>query len=238
MLSRRRFTQGALFGASGLAAMAAQPVTPRPIWAESSGGLPPLVPEAFAGWAGSQGEADIVLPSGYDAVTSQTYDAQLARVYRRADGSEILLVAACAAGDGAGLLVHRPESCYPAAGYRILANAVVDVPPLAVGASGQVGRLRAMPRGRFLTAQCGGRVEQILYWIRIGDEFPTDAWGQQWASASAAWHGRRADGMLLRLSLVSGDRAGALAPLLDFAGALLAAAGPRGQRLLAGERNG
>jgi EpsI family protein len=228
-LSRREILQGGLLMAAGGLGMAAAPRAVVPIWA---GGMEALVPAHFGAWQSSSDDAAIVLPSGYDRMLSHNYDAQLARVYRRADGVEILCVIAASAAQTGGLLVHRPESCYPAAGFTILGNRLLEHP---LGEN----RLRRM-RARFLTAQCAARIEQILYWIRIGDEFPTSSWGEQWAAVRGALKGGLGgsalpDGVLVRLSVVSADAAQALPELEAFAAQMYQAAGAAGRRLLAGE---
>lgn len=221
-MTRRHMVQGALLTVAGAVPLARRPVTHAPAWAGTP--LAALLPARFGGWDSSQDEAAIVLPASYDRMSARNYDTQLARVYHRAGSADILMVVACAASQLGGLLVHRPESCYPAAGFEISFDHALAV---KLGAARQVA-------GRYLTAQCDARIEQVLYWIRIGGDFPTTSWAEQWSAARAALGGVLADGVLVRLSTVSADAAAALPDVAGFAAELYAAAGDGGRRLLVG----
>ncbi len=221
-MTRRHMVQGALLMAAGAVPFARRPVAQAPAWAGAP--LAVLLPARFGGWDSSQDEAAIVLPASYDRMSARNYDTQLARVYHQAGRADILMVVACAASQLGGLLVHRPESCYPAAGFEISGDHAVTV---KLGAGRQLA-------GRYLTAQCDARIEQVLYWIRIGNDFPTTSWAEQGAAARAALGGVLADGVLVRLSTVSADAAAALPDVAGFATELYAAAGDGGRRLLVG----
>lgn len=220
--SRRQWMQGVAFAATAIVPVLRQPASARPPWSGAS--LGSLVPDSFGQWQISREDAEIVMPEGYDAQVSSQYDAQLAHVYRGADGTQMLLVLACAAEQSGNLVIHRPESCYPAAGFTISGARDEQVP---------LARELTIP-ARYMTAQCDARVEQVLYWIRIGKTFPTSPWAEQWTAARSALQGVAADGVLVRMSCVTADPASALSQLERFASELYAAASPQGRLLLTG----
>jgi EpsI family protein len=209
-LARRKLLlAGLVAGGAGLG-WRLQPAVARPIWAGQP--LERLVPNRFAGWTGSDDEADIVMPSAEDQVVYRTYDGQLARVYRRSGMADVLVVVATSLRQSGSLHVHRPEQCYPAAGFRITADRAV---PIGAGRP---------CTARFLTAECDARIEQVLYWIRIGGGFALSAAAEQWLVTRAELAGTIPEGVLVRCSVVSADAVEALALLTGFVGDLYAAA--------------
>jgi EpsI family protein len=206
---RHLLLSGLVMGAAGVGWWR-QPRPARPPWAGRS--LAGLVPAGFAGWAGSDNDAQIVMPSAEDAAVYAVYDDQLARVYRRTGMADVLMVITTSLRQSGSLHVHRPEQCYPAAGYRITADRAVSL------VSGRPAV------ARFLTAECEERIEQVLYWIRIGDGFALGAAQEQWLVTHAELGGLIPEGVLVRCSVVTADASAALAQLTGFVGDLHAAA--------------
>lgn len=134
----------------------------------------------------------------------------------------MLLVAYGAALDGS-LTIHRPEACYPSAGFKITKTQLVPLPQRS-----------PVRNAAFLTAKRGGKREQILYWTRIGDAFPRTAFQQKIALMKANFHRRLPDGVLVRLSVVTNDQADALRLLSWFNDELLQGLGHEGRRILLG----
>ena len=241
---------GALLGAAALAGGLAPRVT-APVW--STRRLGAIIPAAFDGWMGSEDAAAAVLPSADDGLVGATYAQQLGRVYSyRGSGEgafarvrtgerggalsvlpDVLMVIAAAPAQAGDLSVHRPEACYPAAGFRIVSDREVAVmlpTVLPMGATSRGFDVSA----RFLTAIAGERVEQVLYWTRIGTRFPTSAWAQRLAVMRSDLAGLVPDGALVRLSVVGVAPPLALAVLRRFCAGLYAASGIEGRALLAG----
>jgi hypothetical protein len=81
-----------------------------------------------------------------------------------------------------------------------------------------------------------GRIEQILYWSRIGKEFPTNARAQRWAAFRQSFEATAPDGALVRISMISPDQANAIAHLQNFALALLSRPDQKLRRLLTGDQ--
>ena len=94
-----------------------------------------------------------------------------------------------------------------------------------------------MPRGRFLSTQRDERVEQVLYWTRLGNEFPQSWDEERHFLAAQNLRGIAPDGTLVRVSSVDLDPESAYARLTQFAAAMYATAGRNGRALLAGPAN-
>jgi EpsI family protein len=120
--------------------------------------------------------------------------------------------------------VHRPELCYPAAGFDILERDILALkvpgrPPLPA---------------RNLTAGAPGRTEQILYWTRIGQEFPVSGMEQRWSVLRQTVSSGLPDGVLARFSTIDAERAPAVATLRNFAVELMKASSPALRQVLWG----
>jgi len=220
-MNRREALFGGALALGGALGLGLQPRVEAPVWATTPLGA--LVPETLPGWQAMPGVAETIVPVDESGFVARTYGAVLARIYGNAAGKQVLTVIACAAGTRGGRQIHRPEGCYPAAGFTIEAERDQSV-RLSDGS--------AVP-GRFLTARADDRIEQVLYWIRVGDRFPQSVLAQELVALHSALAGVAADGVLVRLSTVGGDAAGACALLTRFAGALVAGCGPAGRALLA-----
>jgi EpsI family protein len=141
--------------------------------------------------------------------------------------STIMLLIAYDSAQSGMLQIHRPEACYPASGYALSGGSDYNV-PLAAGLS--------VP-GQRLTATNGERVEQILYWTRIGDAFPTSYDGQRQSVAGQNLRGLIPDGALIRMSTINRNAAVAQAQLLAFAQQMFVGMDGEGRALLAGPLN-
>jgi EpsI family protein len=136
----------------------------------------------------------------------------------------MLLIADSGAHDGV-LQVHRPEVCYPAAGYELLAN---SFDPIDVGGGLTVP-------AHFISARSNSRHEQLIYWTRIGNAFPTRWWEQHVAVAQENLIGRVPDGVLVRISTAAQTDKDAIAVLEYFMRTLVPLLSPLARRVLFGE---
>ncbi len=93
--------------------------------------------------------------------------------------------------------VHKPEVCYPAAGFQVL--------KLAAGAF-DTG-FESIPVKRMLAAQ-GDRVEPVIYWITVGDTVAVNSLEWKLAQLKYGLTGKVPDGLLFRVSSL-GDEASA-----------------------------
>jgi EpsI family protein len=180
-----------------------------------------LVPQAIGNWRHVPGNADI--PRG-EVSSEEVYDQVVARHYAGGDLRPVMLLIAYGRTQGGTTQVHRPELCYPAAGFDIFArdNLALTVPG------------RAPLPARNLTAVATGRTEQILYWTRIGRDFPVSGMEQRWSVLRQTVSSGMPDGVLVRISTIEAERGPATATLRDFAAELMKAGSPALRGLLWG----
>ncbi len=217
--SRRQF----LLGASCLAAAAITFIR-KPRLDDSFLGaikLDNIVPTHFAGW-NFVTASGLVLPP-QDQLESKIYHQLLTRVYNRADGQSIMLLIAYGGSQDGVVQIHRPEICYPASGYTLttvqdhIAMLAPNVP---------------IP-SRFIVADSPSRKEQLIYWTRLGTDFPR-RWSEQRLSVfEQNMEGIIPDGVLVR---ISSDNPDASPAILDrFAADLFGASNSLLKRLLTGQ---
>ncbi|HBK90591.1 MAG TPA: EpsI family protein [Parvularcula sp.] len=176
--------------------------------------LEALLPEAFGVWRRVP-LADAVLPAEAalgpgEAVAYRAYADDLGRI--------VTLVAAYGPPLGDSVRLHRPETCYRAQGFAIIARKV-----------GEAGDIPVVN----LDAQSSARREAVTYWLREGADFSVRAADSQWRRLTRR-RAAAADGALVRVSSISADR-----PQFDlhaeFLSGFTAALDPEARRLLAGE---
>ncbi len=216
--TRRELLIGGAFLAAAATALA---FTPRHRELRlGSSRLEDLVPKAFAGWR-FEASSGLVLPP-QDQLRDKIYSQLLTRTYAREDGAGVMLLIAYSGSQDGAIQVHRPEVCYPASGYDLTRVAEHSV-PLA-------GTL-SVP-GRFIVAETGLRREQLIYWTRLGNRFPTRWSEQRLAVLEQNLDGVIPDGVLVRISTLIQDDA---QPMLDrFAQDLYRSVGTRMKNVLAG----
>ncbi len=184
-----------------------------------------VVPSHFGDWElGEIGE--VVIPQTPGSLASRLYSETLARQYHRggARPAEVMLLIAYGEAQSDLLQLHRPESCYPAIGFRIVDRKLLNL-PVAAGVS-----IPAVA----LTAQAGTRVERILYWTRLGEALPQTAAEQRADRFSAALAGYVGDGALIRVSTLVPPDGGSDAALADFMRAMIRGVAPGNRRALIG----
>ncbi|EDL49327.1 exosortase C-terminal domain/associated protein EpsI [Erythrobacter sp. SD-21] len=209
MLDRRSAIFAGLC-ATGFAA--AEALRPRTIlkFAPTETTLEDTVPKQFAGWR-SQFDPSLVVAPSENSLTARLYDDLLMRRYIHSEtGLEVFLLAAYGGTQTDDLQLHRPESCYPAVGLPITRR---DETIFTYDG-------REIPSVSLLS-ELPGRIEEIFYWSRIGDKFPTTASEQRDDKLSFAFEGRIPDGMLVRFSTVRRAEHEAYSDLEAFARTLL-----------------
>jgi EpsI family protein len=218
-LSRRNILTGiALMGAAGVA-YARQPQPGKTQLGKD--GLDGIIPKNFGNWK-FETTSGLVLPPP-DATADRLYDEVLTRVYTRTTDGQMIMFLVAYSGVQDGLLqLHRPEVCYPVGGYQ-LSQTVIQPIDLADGDK--------VP-ARAFTATSAMRVEQVLYWTRLGSSLPT-SWGEQrWAVVVENLNGLIPDGVLVRMSCVEQDTEKAYALLREFAKDLAGSVTPKARKLL------
>ncbi len=219
-LTRRNILVGTVgLACSGVAVAAAQQseVTPLP-----EDALDRLVPQRFGNWTAVPAGHVVVPPQS--ELSDEIYNDVLVRVYEGPSGASVALLLAYGSLQSRDMQLHRPELCYPAAGFAIQSVNEVKL------------RLPGQPviGARLLGTASQTRPEQVLYWTRIGNDFPTTQFGQRWAVVRHNLRGEVPDGILVRMSTVTENAQTALPVLRSFAAQMMKAAPARTRQMLVG----
>jgi EpsI family protein len=189
MINRR----DVLIGAGCMVALgAAEYLRPRRMLTLLNEKLETAVPRQIGPWLAERG-GDFVVPQRDGSLSERLYASQILRSYRRSETSApIMLVIAYGGAQSDALQLHRPEACYPAVGFRILNRKLFDLP---------VARAVGIPAVA-MTALAGGRIEDIIYWTRLGEYLPQTAGQQGRDRLATSMDGYIGDGVLVRASVV------------------------------------
>jgi EpsI family protein len=183
-----------------------------------------IVPTSFGPWS-AQDDDGLVKPDTKGTLASRLYNEILQRIYRNADtGVELMMLIAYGDTQSDLLQLHRPESCYPAVGFNLLSTVPARIP---------LGHGSAIP-GRQVVAEKGDRIENIVYWTRLGEYLPTSFSEQRKARLYTAMRGYVPDGGLFRFSVLGSDRGLAFDSLNKFVADLMAAVQPQNRRGMVG----
>ena len=148
-----------------------------------------MIPETVGGWS-SRKSAELVLPAEDDQ-QDKLYENLETRIYEGNGLPSMMLLIGYSSVQQNDVHVHRPEVCYPAAGFPIVQSkpAEIDFGPRKVFA-------------RELVADRGGLKERILYWVRVGEKFPIGWADQRLVMAISNAKGVTPDGLLFRVSTI------------------------------------
>jgi EpsI family protein len=184
--------------------------------------LDDLMPSSVGPWQAEPTGA-FVLPA--DAGLSTTYDQIATRRFTAPTGPDVMFLIAHGAAQSGLMRVHRPEVCYGASGFQIrgLHSLNLDVEP-----------------GRNITAQTfvgvrDDRVENVLYWTRIGAFFPGNLMAQRLVMLRLGLLGQIPDGVLVRMSCLGAGETSST--LMRFARELVQGAGQQEHALLIGPQD-
>lgn len=190
-LARRKVLIGLGLAACSSVALARQPVPNRPkIETEV---LEKLIPPRIGDFAFDT-TSGLVLPPP-DALSDRLYDNLITQTYVRPDGKVVMLLIAYNNRQDGVLQIHRPEVCYPAGGYTLTPTRPIET---------SLARASLLPTQTFV-ARSEMRTETVLYWTRVADEFPRRWIEQRLAVARENLAGNVPDGVLVRLSTLSGE---------------------------------
>lgn len=189
MIARRDL----LIGAGCVAALgAAEFLRPRRAITLFRGKLETAVPRSFGNWVNEEG-GDFVVPKRTGSLADRLYTSDLERNYRRDSFSApMMLVIAYGGTQSDELQLHRPEACYPAIGFTIAERKLVTL-----RINDQVG-IPAVT----MTAEMPDRVEDIVYWTRLGEYLPQTAAQQRRDRLATSFDGYIGDGILVRASII------------------------------------
>jgi EpsI family protein len=156
------------------------------------------IPRSFKTWKEDVAVKPIQVSPDVQAELDKIYSQTLSRTYVNADGQRIMLSIAYGGDQGRAVQVHKPEVCYPMQGFQILSIAK----SVMATVSGEIPIMR-------LVAAQGRRVEPITYWIAVGDTVVRGAFEQNLARIRYGLTGTVPDGVLVRVSSISQNEAGA-----------------------------
>ena len=164
-----------------------------------------IVPAAFGRWK-ARDSGSLVKPETAGKLASRLYSEMVERLYDdQQTGAEIMMLIAYGDTQSDLLQLHRPESCYPAVGFRLLESKATKV---SLGAG-------AVLPSRRVVAQKGDYEEDIVYWTRLGEYLPTGSGEQRKSRLLTAFTGYIPDGGLFRFSSAGIDREAAF-PLINL----------------------
>lgn len=158
--------------------------------------LETLFPRSFGDWTVDAHMPVQLISPDTQAVLDKIYNQTLSRTYVNRQGERIMLSVAYGGDQSDATRAHRPEVCYPAQGFQILS-----------GRDGAIDLGGQKLRVRHLLSRLGGRVEPISYWIMVGNRVTLSGTEQKLAQLSYSTRGVVPDGMLVRVSSISGDEA-------------------------------
>lgn len=219
-LSRRHLVMGgALLAVSGLA-LAREPKQRYKNISDKQ--FEALFPSSFGDWR-VHPASELIMPPESD-LANKLYQHILTRTYVNSTGDAVMFLAAYNSVQLNNVQLHRPEVCYYASGFDIGISQPME---LDVGAS------RAVP-ARTVLASRGTRHENILYWTRIGNDFPQSQVTQRIAMTKANIAGYLPDGLLLRMSVIDPDNAESIRLMRGFMANMLSRSGPATRQLILG----
>ena len=166
-----------------------------------------LIPSKVGGWTSRKRAED----EGQDKL----YENLETRIYEGNGLPAMMLLIAYSSVQRNDVQVHRPEVCYPAAGFPILWTKPATI---------DAGNRKLL--GRELLADRGGLHERIIYWVRVGDEFPIGWPEQRLTMALSNARGVTPDGVLFRVSTIEDDPEIAASALRMFIKAFIATSSP------------
>ena len=187
-----------------------------------------VIPENFADWVQVQDAAGslIVDPQQQEAL-NDLYTQIVSRTYvQQGSGRRIMLSLAYGDNQTFSKQLHRPEACYSSQGFKI--NDLHAEKMLANGREIEVQRM---------TAEVSNRLEQVSYFIRIGDKVisgPSTALNL--ARMSMGLKGYITDGLLFRVSEISDDDKLSHQIQDQFINDLLKALSPAQRIMIVGQR--
>lgn len=162
---------------------------------------PAIDPDRFERWVPTQvgpwrqvAASGVVLPPP-DALRDRLYDSVVTRTYSASDKRPIMLLLAYNNRQDGVLQVHRPEICYSVGGFSITDTRERR---MTLGS-------RSIPASGFTATDPRGREEEVIYFTRLGEAYPTTWVQQRLAVMQANIEGDIPDGMMMRVSQIGAN---------------------------------
>jgi len=220
LLSRRTIIAGGMLTAASVVANLKRP--DRPVRMLGKARLDDLIPRQIGSWTYTTANG-LVLPPP-DQMRDRIYSSLVTRYYASPTEPPVMLLIAYSSAQDGMIQVHRPEVCYPAAGYELSGDGFETI---------DAGNGLSVP-GHYFSARSNTRREQLIYWTRIGDAFPTKWWAQHVAVAAENLKGNIPDGILVRISTAASNDKNAIDILRRFIETMARQLPPRGRLVLFG----
>ena len=186
--------------------------------------LKAMVPTAFGDWQEQRNVSASIVDPGTQLVLDKIYSETLTRTYVNKAGYRVMLSIAYGKNQSDALQLHKPEVCYPAQGFTLLAKeaSTLDLQ----------GKPIAAVR---LQTRLGARVEPITYWTVVGDHITKSGIDKKLTEMRYALNGRIPDGMLVRVSSIDLGTNNAYAMQGEFANQMVQAIAPELRNRFAGD---
>jgi EpsI family protein len=172
-------------------------LTPSRYWFDELGrpDLEQIVPRQFGEWAALD-KAPVTMVNPEQAETLRiVYSQTLSRIYvNRGSGRSIMLSIALGIDQSQATQLHRPEMCYRTQGFVIddIRYDMLNSP------AGTIKLTRLITHAQL-------RREPVSYWIRVGKHNARGSLEMNLSRLALAARGYIADGLLFRVSEISGD---------------------------------
>lgn len=221
-LTRRSFVVGAMAGGTALTAYAATPRKEEHRLAKTKLGA--LIPVAIGPWRYINADGVVVARAEED-IPTDGYDQLVTRTYEAPGRPSVMLLLAYGSTQGGSLQLHRPETCYPGQGFLLSEFDDLDLRFAGVGPV----------HTRRFTARRDDRIERLIYWTRIGADFPRNTAQEYRAILARVLAGVVPDGILVRMSTIGSNLRESDGALVEFASAMVAALSQGGRHILLGD---
>ena len=208
---RPRFSV-AIAVATAMVASAAAAAALKPAPANAPIDLESAIPVQFGEWRIDPDVVPVTPAPDVQANLQRLYQQVVSRTYVDANGARVMLTIAHGGDQSDALKAHRQEVCYAAQGFTIHG--------LEHGDAAIAGRV--LPVTRFVGVE-RERVEPVTYWFTMGDRVVLGRWDRLRVQLGSGLAGKIPDGMLVRVSSLSGDAPRAFAAQQAFLAALFAA---------------
>lgn len=171
-----------------------------------------VIPTAFGDWRLDTEMVPVAPSPDVQANLDRLYRQVVSRTYVNSQGEQMMLTVAHGGDQSDALKAHRQEACYAAQGF--------DIRAIEHGQLTTAGR--TLPVTRMLAVK-GDRSEPVTYWFTMGDRVVLGRGERLRVQLENGLAGRIPDGMLVRVSNLSGDARPAFAAQQSFIAALVGA---------------
>lgn len=210
----------------GGAALAAWQLTPTQRMSSLHGdmNLEAMLPKQFADWKLDLTTSGGVVNPQQEELLKQLYSQTISRTYVNSRGQRVMLSIAYGNDQRDGMQLHYPEVCYPAQGFRLVANHKIE---LNVAGT-------TIPARRLETVFGNQRYEPVTYWTIIGETAVRGGIDKKLTEMRYGFRDLIPDGLLFRVSSIDRDTNAAYALQEQFVADILKSIPERNRARFAG----